>query len=256
MRYMRDHIRIVVAFLLREMATRYGNKPGGYIWSFLEPAAYIAIMSVLFGAISHVPPIGTSYILFFATGYLAFQLYRATETYVVKAVDANKNLLSYPIVSPIDPVIARFLLQAITWIVVSSIILAVCHIDVRQVTEINFVPILLSMTFAWTLALGVGLLNSAFFFHSPLYEKLYTVVTRPLMLLSGVLHLPDGLPAPYKDYLLLNPICHIVMLFRKGFYSQYRADGLDIRYLTEWSVLLLAAGTLAFTAALPYLRKR
>lgn len=256
MGYMKDHIRIVTAFLLREMATRYGSKPGGYIWSFLEPAAYIAIMSVLFQAISHTPPIGNSYILFFATGYLGFQLYKATETYVVKAVDANKNLLSYPIVSPIDPVIARFLLQAITWIVVSSIILAVCHIDVRQVTRIDFVPILLAMTFAWALALGVGLLNSVLFFSYPLYEKLFTVVTRPLLLVSGVFHLPDGLPPPFKDYLLLNPICHVVMLFRKGFYSQYRADGLDVRYLMEWSIILLAIGTLAFTSALPYLRKR
>ena len=256
MRHIKDHIRIVAAFLLREMSTRYGNKPGGYIWSFLEPAAYIAIMSVLFRAVAHTPPIGNSYILFFATGYLGFHLYRETEGYVVKAVDANRSLLSYPIVSPIDPVIARFILQAVTWVVVSSIIISVCHIDVRQVTHINFVPILSAMLFAWTLALGVGMLNSVLFFKFPLYEKLFTVVTRPLLLISGVFYLPDSLPSPYKEYLLYNPVSHIVMLFRKGFYPQYRADGLDIGYLMEWSIALIAIGTLVFTTSLPSLRKR
>ncbi len=63
--------------IVREMSTRFGSKPGGYIWALLEPVGYIAMMTVIFGAIAHTPALGTNFILFFATGYLGYQLYQA-----------------------------------------------------------------------------------------------------------------------------------------------------------------------------------
>lgn len=46
--YFVTHTRIVSALLIREMSTRFGNKPGGYIW---------ALLLFIFQAIAHVPPL-------------------------------------------------------------------------------------------------------------------------------------------------------------------------------------------------------
>ena len=40
--------RIVMALMLREMATTYGRSAGGYLWAILEPILGIALLSVIF----------------------------------------------------------------------------------------------------------------------------------------------------------------------------------------------------------------
>ena len=44
------HLRVVGALLVREMATRFGSKPGGYVWALLDPAAHILLMTMIFRA--------------------------------------------------------------------------------------------------------------------------------------------------------------------------------------------------------------
>ncbi|RVO93582.1 ABC transporter permease, partial [Sinorhizobium meliloti] len=89
----KTYIRVVAAMIAREMSTRFGRKPGGYIWALLEPAGYIAMMTVIFGALARAPALGTSFVLFFATGYLGYQLYQAKVIYLSASVKANKPLL-------------------------------------------------------------------------------------------------------------------------------------------------------------------
>lgn len=43
---------MIFALLIREMATRFGSKPGGYLWAFLDPAAHILLMTAIFSAIA------------------------------------------------------------------------------------------------------------------------------------------------------------------------------------------------------------
>ena len=37
----RSSLRAVAALVLREMSTRYGRTPGGYLWAILEPLGMI-----------------------------------------------------------------------------------------------------------------------------------------------------------------------------------------------------------------------
>ena len=88
------HTRIVSALLVREMASRFGNKPGGYLWAFMEPAGYVMLMTVVFGAITHTPAVGNSFALFFATGYIGYLFYHGTLGYISGALSGNKALLN------------------------------------------------------------------------------------------------------------------------------------------------------------------
>ena len=119
--YLTSHLRIVSAFIIREIATRYGRSPGGYIWALLEPLAFIAMMSMLMSAFGRLPSMGDSFPLFYATGFLAFNMYKSMEAYLASSISANKPLMSYPNVAPIDSVIARFILQGATSIVVTCV---------------------------------------------------------------------------------------------------------------------------------------
>ncbi|GCA52256.1 polysialic acid transport protein KpsM [Sinorhizobium sp. KGO-5] len=250
----RTYLRVVAAMIVREMSTRFGRKPGGYVWALLEPIGYISMMTTIFGAMARVPALGTSFVLFFATGYLGYQLYQAKVSYLSSAVKANKSLFSYPNVAPIDPITARFILQTATTAIVAGIVFASIFLALKNVPQLNWERILEAEISAGMLAIGIGMLNSVMFVKYALYEQLYGIITRPLFLLSGVFFLPDNMPPPYQDALLYNPICHIVMLFRSGFYPEYRAIGLDLNYLCTTSALTLVCGMAVFTMSRKTLR--
>ncbi len=247
MDYLRTHLRIVSAFIIREIATRYGRSPGGYLWAFLEPIAFIALMSSLMSAIGRSPPMGTSFTLFYATGYLAFSLYRIMENYLTSAVSANRSLLSYPSVAAFDAVVARFILQAGTSVVVSVVIILGALQTVRHPISLDWARILEAATAAWIMAIGVALCNITLFFKFPLYRKAYENLTRPLLLISGVFILPTHVPHPYREWLLWNPVSHIVILFRRGFYGAPGHDGLDVQFLTITVCTAFFLGMLIFT---------
>ncbi|ASY60255.1 ABC transporter permease [Sinorhizobium sp. CCBAU 05631] len=254
MSYLSTHIRVVGALLVREMATRFGSKPGGYVWALLDPAAHILLMTFIFRAIARAPALGTSFVLFFATGYIAFQFYQAMTSYLNSAVRANKALLSYPNVAPIDTIVARFILQVCTTTLVAVIVLGTIVATMRVDTNLHWPAILEAIAMACLFGLGVAMINAVLFLKYPLYEQVFSIVNRPLFLISGVFFLPDSIPAPYRDLVLINPLVHVIMGFRKGFYPEYRAIGLDMTYLYGIAFLTLFAGMLVFTLSRKTLR--
>nr|WP_256436345.1 ABC transporter permease [Agrobacterium sp. OT33] len=253
---MKAHIRVVGALLIREMSTRFGSKPGGYVWAVIDPAGHIAFMSLIFMAITHTPALGKSFALFFATGYLAFQFYAAMAGFLNGAIKANRTLLSYPNVAPIDTIVARYILQAGTTSVVSFCVLGVILLTVDQPVYLNW-PAIIEAAFAATvLGLGIGIFNNVATLRFPLYEQVFNIINRPMFLISGVFFLPDALPAPIRDIVLLNPLVHVVMLFRKGFYPEYRADMMNMTYLYSFALTILFMGLLLFTRSASVLRSR
>lgn len=250
-----QHIRVTAALMVREMSTRYGGKPGGYLWALLDPVAHVAFMTLLFQVIARAPALGTSFPLFFASGYLPFSFYQSMQGFIAGTINANRALLNYPVVSPFDAVISRYVVQAMTSLLISVLVFTFViskdqlslHIDPAMITG--------ACLAASMLGLGVGLTNAALFARSKLYEQIYGVVARPMFLISGVFFLPDSLPHPYSTYLLWNPLVHVVMWFRTGVYREYRAHSLDVTYVLEVVAVFLFVGLLLFTVSAQQLRE-
>lgn len=256
MYYLKTHIRVVAALLVREMSTRFGSKPGGYVWAIVDPVAHIGFMTIIFMAITRTPALGKSFPLFFATGYLAFQFYQAMAGYLNGAIKANRTLLSYPNVAPIDTIVSRYILQAGTTSVVTFCVLGLILMTVNQPVYLNW-PAIIEAAFAATLlGLGVGIFNNVAALRFPLYEQIFSIINRPLFLISGVFFLPDALPGPIRDIVLYNPLVHVVMLFRKGFYQEYRALEMDMFYLYSFAFTIMFVGLLMFTSSVAVLRSR
>jgi capsular polysaccharide transport system permease protein len=256
MYYLKAHIRIVAALLIREISARFGDKPGGYIWAVIDPVGHIAFMSVIFMAISRHPALGISFPLFFATGYVAFQFFQGMSSYLDSAISANRALLHYPNVAPIDTIVARYILQMGT-----TTIVAVCVFT--GLTFVNgdniqiYWPYVIEGAFsASLLAVALSLVNNVMSARISIYDKVFAIFRRPLFLTSGVFFRPDIMPHPLRDILLLNPVCHSIMLFRMGFYSEYRPTTLDMDYLYTFTFCVLFAGLLLFSMSREAIRGR
>jgi capsular polysaccharide transport system permease protein len=231
-----------MALILREMSTRYGRTPGGYLWSIAEPLAAILILSIAFSLVMRTPSLGTSFLLFYATGYMPFDLYQALSNTISKAISFSKPLLKYPAVTWVDAVIARFLLNSLTGLLISALLLGgiLLVIDSRAVLDLP--AIATAMGLAMVLGLGVGVLNCALIGLFPLWAMVWSIITRPLFIASGVFFLYDTLPPLAREILWYNPLIHIVGLMRTGFYSTYTAAYINEIYVLVVALVCLAMG--------------
>ena len=107
----RSPVRTISALMLREMATRYGASPGGYAWAVVEPLGTLFVLALAFSLLLRNPSLGESFILFYATAFLPFNVFNGISNAMMQAMMFSKALLKYPAVSWIDTLIARFLQQ-------------------------------------------------------------------------------------------------------------------------------------------------
>ncbi len=235
-------LRSIGALMLREMATTYGRSPGGYLWAIIEPVAGIAILTFAFGFLFAFPPIGTSFELFHATGMLPFLMFTTITSRVSTCLIFSKPLLIYPAVTFVDAIIARFAVTLITELMVCAVVL--CSIltlyDTRTTPDLLIIVESLSLTAVF--ALAVGTLNAYLFMRWHVWHIMWSILTRPLFLISGVFFTYDALPRLLQDVLWYNPLIHIVGIMRSGFYPSYSADYTSHLYVTGVSLVALLAG--------------
>jgi len=233
--------RSVMALILREMSSTYGRSPGGYIWAILEPVAAIAIFSVAFGAMNFSPPLGESFALFFATGFLSLSLYQDLAIKVGGAIRYSGPLLAYPNVTYIDAIIGRVLLSFLTQAMIFFIIVTSAIQIGDLYLIIDYIAIARAFGMALALGIGIGLVNCFLMSMFPIWQFIWAVLNRPLFIISGVLFLVDDLPEAMRDIVMLNPVAHVVSMMRSGLYVTY-----DAVYVSEVYVYMVA-GTLAVT---------
>ena len=236
--------RTVLALMLREMSTTYGRSPGGYLWAVLEPVGAIAVLSFGFSLLVRNPALGTSFILFFATGFLPFGMYNVLANTIARSLRFSRALLAYPGVTPVDAILARFFLNALTQMMVFYLVIAGILILFATRTILDFPPILLSLLMSALLGLAVGTMNCVLLGLFPIWEQIWSIVTRPLFLASGILFLLEDLPPLAQSILWFNPLVHITGIMRTGFYSTYDAAYASPVYVFALSAVLMFFGLL------------
>lgn len=237
-------IRSITALMLREMSARYGRSPGGYIWAVLEPIGAIVVIAVALSFIIRVPSLGNSFLLFYASGYIPFLIYNLLQANITQALIYSRPLLMYPVVSWIDAILARFLLNLLTSIAVACIVL----FGILRFTETNAIlelgPLLISVGLMALLGLGHGTLNCLLFGLFPAWAQLWSIVSRPLMVVAGVFFVMEDLPGHVQDIMWWTPWIHATSLFRQGIYATYEPGFVSIILVLVWALVPLAAGLL------------
>ena len=233
--------RTIMALILREMSTRYGRTPGGYLWTVLEPLAAILFLSLGFSLMLRSPALGNSFLLFYATGYMPFEIYMSLSRTCRHAIGFSKPLLRYPAVTWIDAMLARLLLNALTGVFNSFLLLGGILLFTDAQAMLDPEPILSALLLAILLGLGIGSINAVLSAFFPIWDIIWSVVNRPLFIASGIFFLYDDMPRFAQDILWYNPLIHIVGLMRTGFYPSYAAS-----YVSELYVMFLSLGLTAF----------
>ena len=117
-----QRLRILVALIVRETGTKFGRSYGGYLWAIAEPLGGIVLLTLAFSLALRKPPLGSNFALFYATGVVPFMVFNNVARSVAAAVDSNRGLLRYPVVTTLDAVLAKFVLDFLTMFVVAVLL--------------------------------------------------------------------------------------------------------------------------------------
>jgi capsular polysaccharide transport system permease protein len=235
-------LQVVHAILLRETKTRFGSSQLGYLWALAQPLLWIGMFAVIYYAFGRMAPPGMSVMAFLTTGIVPFSLFRETAGRCLSAIDGNKGLLFYPQVRPLDLVVARVALEAVTQLVVFAILMGGVAIYEGTFAIDSALETLGGLGLASGLGASFGLVCCGLSVFSRSVERLFPAVMRPIFWLSALFHPVESLPKDFRDILLLNPVTHAIELVRDGWFSGYRARHSEPMYALSWILVMLFFG--------------
>ncbi len=161
---------------------------------------------------------------------------------MARAIKFSSGLLKYPAVTWIDALLARFILNSVTQILVGALLIGGILIMVDAHAVFYAPPVLEALGLSMLMALGVGTINCVLTGLFPIWDTVWSIATRPLFLASGVLYIYEDLPEQAKDIIWYNPLIHINGLMRTGIFPTYSADYASRLYVVTIALTLLALG--------------
>ena len=180
--------------------------------------------------------------LFYATGIVPFNMFKTMSSGVAGAVKSNKGLLNYPVVTALDAVFAKFALNFMTALLVAVVLMSGIIVFQHLQVSLDLAAVALAFVCAALFGLGVGTVNCVLFGLYPTWKNIWSVLTRPLLFVSGVLHTYDEVPPTLQAILWWNPLVHIIGLMRSGFYGFYDAPYVSLPYVLGVSGTLFVIG--------------
>jgi len=234
--------KVISALVLREVTSRYANTKLGFFWALFEPFAHITIFMAIFTIINKPAPVGESIGLFILTGIVPWLLYTNTVNAVMSAVSANKALLGYPQVMPLDIVLARVLLEFATLFLVMLVFLGVAINLGFNIRIDNFLDMLTVAGLIMLLAMGVGFINTAIIDFLPSYKSIYNALSMPLYFSSGIFFTMDFFSSDVLSFLAYNPMLNLIEWYRDAFYTEFSSQLFDKEYAITVALSVFGIG--------------
>ncbi len=231
-------LQVVHAILLRETRTRFGANQLGYAWALIEPALWIGMFIAVYSVLGRMTPPGMSAVAYLATGIVPFSLFRDTCQRCMSAIEANKGLLFYPQVRPLDLVIARAVLEAATHVVVFVLFMAGLALYEGPPRVDSVLRTLAGFGLASGFGGALGLVCCGLGVYTATVDRLFPSLLRLLFWVSAVFHPVESLPQSVRDILLLNPVTHAVEIVRDGWFAGYDARHASATYVMLWMLVL------------------
>jgi capsular polysaccharide transport system permease protein len=236
---------VIVALMLREAISRFKHQRLGYLWAIFDPLTQIAIWFVIFTAlhaprqIADMPPA-----VFLATGIVPFFFFSDIASYVSKAVGSNRALLRFPMVKQLDAILARFILESSTMVIMAVVVFAIILTLNSAAFPEDWIGILATSLGMLLLGLGFGAFNTMIILLAPSYEKVQRVLNQILFFTSGAIIPLASLPHSLKEILLWNPLLNGVERFRSSWSHTYDNTDVSNAYVFLWAGLLFAIALL------------
>ncbi len=234
-------VRILWILSIRAAVTRVGGNPLGFLLVILEPISLIVIFSLIYSVIDKRPVFGPSQALFHATGVIPFYWF-------IRLVNRTRNVqldsaVRYPIIRPLDAFIAQLIVECVIMALVTLVVFfGMAQLGVPDAIPFDAASCAAAVVVLVLFSAGLGLISAVITGFFPVWAQIMQVLSRGMMLLSGVFQVLDFYPVELRDVLAWNPIAQGIIWFRTGVLHHYPAYSLDIQYFVFCALAMLALG--------------
>jgi capsular polysaccharide transport system permease protein len=232
---------LMTALILRETRGRYGRRQIGYVWALIEPGMYVMIAMTIFTITGREVMSEWPMPLFILTGMGPWMLFFRTDNYVRHCYGGIASLLYHPVLVPAHFMISQWLIETatvVTFVIIAFFIYGLFWDEPRAIPRF-LAPVVFACIVAVLFGLGVGGSLAPLMVRWPGFAYVLGLFVRVLFLTSGVFYIPDYAPPLYKPVVYMNPMTHVIALFRQGFSAAYPAAGLDMGYALFVSLALI-----------------
>ena len=245
----RSSLEIVVsvlhALMLREVLQRLFANRAAWAWLIVEPLFHAGYLALFYTVVKVRSIGGIDTVIWLLSGLMGFFLFSRTASQVGNALAANRPLFTYRQVTPLDTMVSRAVLEGAIMTVLTTFVLFMATLIGHPFSPDAPLTVLLAFFCIWTIGFGWGVVDAV---ASGLVPELGTVIdlaSRPLYLISGVVFPLSLLPPTLRDWLMLNPLAHLIEQIRIGIASHYHAvPDANLAYPYAFALVLLFASLL------------
>lgn len=239
---------VVFALLMRELKTRFGGRMVGLVWMIGEPMLNIATLLALRILLrERFAGVMIDIAVYLVIAMLPFFMFRNIWMRSMSAVDSNSGLFSYRQVKPFDAIVARAAMEIVLYTLIYIAFLGVFawfNFRVFPLRPLEYLGIVVMFV---TFGFGLGLLTAVINKFVPGTDTFLRLTAFPLYITSGVLIPIHHFPPLVIQWLLWNPLLHLVEYSRWAYFPTYHPlMGINMVYPTMWTCAALFVGTLAF----------
>lgn len=234
--------RVIKALFLREIITRFGRRNIGFLWLFVEPVLFVAIVTAIWTATRDIHRSQLPIAAFTLTGYTSVFLWRNTPSRCIGALSANQSLLYHRYVKMLDVYLARILLEfagaTMSFLGLGLMMWLAGWIAPPE----NVLQVIAGWVLLGWLGIGMALTLGPLSERFPVIQKLWPPIAILLFFLSGTSFLVDSLPTKAQEWLLYLPMVHGLEFLREGFFGSYFRAHYQLGYMITCSMLLTLFG--------------
>jgi len=225
-------MRVIGALILRELHTRYGRENIGYLWLIGEPLMLASVMALLHTSGHTVYGSDIKPLPFVVLGYTTYIMFRGIVNRSDSALTANAPLLYHRMVTIFDIVLSRALLEAAGTFLAYTVLMVLLWAVGLVALPARPLYLYAAEGLMFWYALAHSMIIASITFHNRTMERLVHPYSYFMIPLSAAFFQVSMVPEPYRSWLLLLPLPHIMEMAR---YGQFNSANLD--YCDPWYVI-------------------
>ena len=237
---------VVFALFIRELSSRFGRFKLGYVWAVAEPFFTILAFCLIRIAMGSGSIEGLAFPIFFASGMLIYTIFNNIGQAMIGLVESNLALMNYQRIKPMDPLIARSILEIIISAISIFTILGGFYWAGYSFTWNNTLGFIAVFILISAFSFGVGCIFAVVSLLFQEFKKIAPIVIRPTFFISGIFFSTNSIPEHLLPYLLWNPILHAIELGRDVMFVEYNCAHASWSYLSFSTLASLALGLALF----------
>jgi ABC-type polysaccharide/polyol phosphate export permease len=230
-----DLLKLMVARITKN---RYKRSVLGVLWTLLNPLLSMAVLTIAFSAVF---PTSARYPVYLLSGLVCWSFFSTTTTYAMSTLITGGSLIKRVYV-PCTIFGVAAVANGLFNLGLSLVPLLLIMAAVGQPFHATwwFVPVAVLLLAAFCLGVTLFISTLAIFFADVM--DMFQIVLQSWFFLTPIMYPLNIMPARYQRWMVLNPMYHLVELFRAPILSGHLPEATHILWAGGWALGALLVG--------------